>query len=136
MPGETDLTALLASMSAQLAPGRYAFATLPGGGPVPPGLSPLLAFHEAEGITLVLPPEQARAQGLTHDFPCRMITLGVHSALGAVGFIARVAAELAQHGIAVNPVSGFHHDHLFVPEDRADEALALLKALALVARPG
>jgi hypothetical protein len=28
--------------------------------------------------------------------------------------------------ISVNPVSGFYHDHLFVPVDRAEEAMRLL----------
>ena len=35
---------------------------------------------------------------------------------------------MAALGIAVNPVSGFYHDHLFVPEDRAEEALAVLQS--------
>ena len=58
-----------------------------------------------------------------------MITLNIHSALDAVGFIAAVTTELARHNIGVNPVSGFYHDHLFVPADRADEAMTALKAL-------
>ena len=59
-----------------------------------------------------------------------MITLEVQSSLAAVGFIARIATELARHGMGVNPVAGFFHDHLFVPEDRAEEALAVLRRLA------
>jgi hypothetical protein len=55
-----------------------------------------------------------------------MITLNVFSALDAVGFLAAVTARLANAGISVNPVSGFHHDHLFVPADRAEEAMRLL----------
>jgi len=129
MAGETDLGTLLRSMSATLAPGAFVFATVPGGG-VPPGLSPRMVFEEAEGTTLILRREEAEAQGLPFEFPCRMITLNVHSALDAVGFIARIATELARHGMGVNPVAGFFHDHLFVPEDRAEEALALLRRLA------
>jgi hypothetical protein len=59
-----------------------------------------------------------------------MITLNVHSSLEAVGFIARVATELAKHGMGVNPVSGFYHDHLFVPEGRERDALEILGRLA------
>ena len=59
-----------------------------------------------------------------------MITLTVHSALDAVGFLAAVTARLAAAGIGANPVSAFFHDHLFVPAARADEALALLRSLA------
>lgn len=129
MTGETDLGTLLRSMSATLAPGTYVFATVPRGG-VPPGLAPRMAFEEPEGTTLILPREEAEERGIAAEFPCRMITLGVHSSLAAVGFIARIATELAAAGIGVNPVSGYHHDHLFVPEDRAEEALAILARLA------
>ena len=54
----------------------------------------------------------------------------VHSALEAVGFIARVATALADAGMGVNPVAGFYHDHLFVPEDRAEDAMTVLEGLA------
>lgn len=129
MTGESDLGTLLRSMSARLAPGAFVFATVPGGA-VPPGLSPRMIFEEAEGTTLILRREEAAAAGLAFAFPCRMITLEVHSSLSAVGFIARIAAELAHAGMGVNPVAGYFHDHLFVPEDRAEEALDILRDLA------
>lgn len=44
--------------------------------------------------------------------------------------MARVAAVLAAEGIGCNPVAGYFHDHVFVPEDRLGDALAALKALA------
>jgi len=44
--------------------------------------------------------------------------------------LARVTTALAQGGMGVNPVSGFYHDHLFVPEDRAEDAMAILVQLA------
>ena len=59
-----------------------------------------------------------------------MITLEVASSLEAIGFLAAITAALARAGIAVNPVSAFHHDHLFVPEGHADEAMAILRAMA------
>ena len=40
---------------------------------------------------------------------------------------------LAQRGIGCNPVSGFFHDHLFVSEGRAQEAMTALKGLAAAA---
>nr|WP_255536405.1 ACT domain-containing protein [Pacificimonas pallii] len=55
-----------------------------------------------------------------------MITLNVHSSLAAVGFLARITTALAKAGIGVNPVSGFHHDHLFVPDGRERDAMAVL----------
>ena len=129
MTGETDLDVLLRTMRPVLAEGVLAFVSLPAG-PVPPGLTPRMMFHEAEGLTLILPLDQAQAAGLPHAFPCRMITLQVHSALAAVGFIARIATALAAAGIPTNPVSGYYHDHLFVPADRADQALAVLARLS------
>jgi hypothetical protein len=33
--------------------------------------------------------------------------------------------------MGVNPVSAFYHDHLFVPVERAEEALAMLRQLAM-----
>jgi hypothetical protein len=63
-----------------------------------------------------------------------MITLNVHSSLEAVGFIAEVSKKLTEKGIGVNPVSGFFHDHLFVPTGREDEALEVLSDLATEAR--
>ena len=57
---------------------------------------------------------------------CRMITLDVHSALDAIGFLAAVATLLAKAGISVNAVSAYYHDHLFVPREKADEAMRLL----------
>jgi uncharacterized protein len=41
-----------------------------------------------------------------------------------------VASELAQAGLSCNVVAGYHHDHLFVPYDRAPSAVAVLEALA------
>jgi hypothetical protein len=54
----------------------------------------------------------------------------VHSALGGVGLTAAVAAALARQGIACNVVAGFHHDHLFVPWQRAEDALEALRDIA------
>jgi hypothetical protein len=59
-----------------------------------------------------------------------MITLEIHSSLEAVGFLAAITRRLAEAGMGVNPVSAFFHDHLFVPADRAREAVTILKQLA------
>ncbi|RVA88555.1 ACT domain-containing protein, partial [Mesorhizobium sp. M7A.F.Ca.CA.004.02.1.1] len=66
----------------------------------------------------------------TASFRCRMVTLNIHSSLEAVGFLAAITTRLAAAGMGVNPVSAFYHDHLFVPADRAEEALELLVGLA------
>jgi GNAT superfamily N-acetyltransferase len=67
--------------------------------------------------------------GLAAEYRCAWITLRVASSLAAVGMLARVTAALARRGISVNPVAGFHHDHLFVPHDRAADAMAALDEL-------
>ena len=53
----------------------------------------------------------------------------MHTALDAVGLTAAVATALAEHGIPANVIAGFYHDHLLVPEDRADDAVAVLRGL-------
>ena len=58
-----------------------------------------------------------------------MITLEAHSSLEAVGFLARITTELAKHQMGVNPVSGFYHDHLFVPDGREQDALSVLEEI-------
>lgn len=134
MPGETDLGRLIAGMTPRLDPATYVFATLPHDHAMPPDLRPLMTFREAEGVTLVLPQEAARGTGIETIFPCRRITLEVHSSLEAVGLMAAVATCLAEAGIGTNPVAGYFHDHLFVPANRAEEALARLRALAASGR--
>ncbi|MFK0213312.1 ACT domain-containing protein [Streptomyces sp. NPDC090298] len=128
MNAERDLTRLLAGMRPELDPGRYVFTTVDG--PAPAGLAPVVTVAEAEGLTLVVRQEAADAAGLAYDYVAGRITLRVHSALDAVGLTAAVAVELASAGMSCNVVAGFHHDHLFVEHDRADEALAVLDALS------
>lgn len=129
MTGETNLSELLRSLSANLVDDVYVFATVPDGS-VPENLTPRMIFREDEGTTLVLRKAVAEANGLSYEFPCRMITLNVHSSLEAVGFIAHIAGELTKHDMGVNPVSGFYHDHLFVPIGREKDALRILERIA------
>ncbi len=129
MGGEKDLAMLLQTLSAVLVDGSYVFATIHEEA-MPPGLSPRMLFREAEGITLVLLQDEAEAMGMKYEFPCRMITLNVHSSLEAVGFIAHIASELAKHDMGVNPVSGYFHDHLFVPLGREADALQIISEIA------
>ncbi|UPK16486.1 ACT domain-containing protein [Bradyrhizobium sp. 131] len=126
MTGERDLHALLRHMKPEMRPGIFVFCTIPTNEPVPAALSPLLTFCEQEGTTLVLLREEAEAAGLRHAFA----SCPVHSALDAVGFLAAITARLAAAGISVNAVSAFHHDHLFVPADRADDAMVLLREMS------
>ena len=126
--GEMNLDKLVASMQPQMHEPVYVFATVPEGFNWQPA-NPVMIFQESEGLTLILNQEVSDSQGIDYEFPCRKITLNIHSSLDAVGFLARITARLAELGMGVNPVSGFYHDHLFVPVDRADEALQALMAM-------
>jgi len=130
MAGECDLGALLKNMEPELRPGIFVFCTIPTDKPIPATLNPLLTYREQEGVTLVILREEAEAAGLLYAFASRLITLTIHSALDAVGFLAAITSRLAEAGISVNAVSAFHHDHLFVPVDRADEAMAVLREMS------
>src|ERR1700748_3061380 len=126
MASELDLQALLASMNPEMQAGIFVFCTIPEETEIPAAIRPLLTFREREGTTLVVRREEAERLGLAYEFASRLITLTVHSSLEAVGFLAAITARLAEAGISVNAVSAFYHDHLFVPEDRAEEALQIL----------
>lgn len=129
MSGETNLDALLKTMTPELQPDVYVFVTLYNG-TIPNDIKPRMIFQEPQGTTLILRKSEAQEAGLAYEFPCRMITLAVHSSLEAVGFMARITSALAKHDMGVNPVSGFFHDHLFVPEGREDDAMRVLREIS------
>ena len=134
MAGVRDLDRLLSDMAPRRAPGTYVFTTVPGAPPA--GLTPFATVREDEGLTLVLLREDADRAGLSYDLLTARITLLVHSDLAAVGLTAAVSTALAGAGITCNVLAGFHHDHLFVPADRADDALDVLLALTTEASRG
>lgn len=132
--GETSLQKLLSSLKLILSPEVYVFASLPHDAGIPTALPLQMVFREQEGMTIITTKTAAEKQELDYTFPCRMITLDVHSSLAAVGFIAVIASELKKLGMGVNPVSGYYHDHCFVPEGREEEAIECLEELAKKAR--
>ncbi|MEU0661665.1 ACT domain-containing protein [Streptomyces lavendulocolor] len=129
MSAERDLTRLVAGMRPEFNRGRFVFVSVEGTA-VPPGLHPVVTVAESEGLTLVIPQEEADTASLPYDYVAGWITLRVHSALDAVGLTAAVARQLADAGLSCNVVAGFHHDHLFVEHARAGEALTALRRLA------
>ncbi|MBW5480633.1 ACT domain-containing protein [Streptomyces bambusae] len=128
MPAEKDLHKLLAGMRPELNPGEYVFTVAPDGR-IPADARPVATIAEEEGLTLVLPRQDADRAGLVYDYVAGWITLRVHSALDAVGLTAAVAEALTQAAISCNVIAGFHHDHLFVPHDSAARAVAVLEEL-------
>jgi hypothetical protein len=131
MNAETNLQTLLASMEPELQPEEFVFTTV-----LPVDFRELRIelwgwFREAEGITLILEKSTAIEARLDFTFPSRLITLTVHSSLEAVGFLAAITERLAAAGISVNAISAYYHDHLFVPIDRADETMEILRQMMI-----
>ena len=96
------------------------------------------AGHELEaqsGPQSGLPPPAAHQLDLFEpdlikpEFVAAWLTVEVRSALDAVGLTARLATALASENIACNVLAGYHHDHLLVPFEMADRAVAVLEAL-------
>ncbi len=126
-PGEIDLDLMLASLAVQRRPGVFAYIAVE----VPtPGL--LAAAHaivkEGRLTTIVLPVAAAERSGQPTAAQFAWLTLTVQSSLDAVGLTAAVSAKLAAIGIPCNVLAGYHHDHLLVPVDRVDDAIAALTA--------
>ncbi|WP_029061839.1 ACT domain-containing protein [Labrenzia sp. DG1229] len=131
MTGETDLKILISHMRPMLDPEPYVFCTFANRTFEDLAeYAPIGLFAETEGTTAILPVERARELGLADAEWFRRITLTVHSSLEAVGLTAAVAGALAQEGISANVVAAFFHDHVFVPAERADEALQALRNIA------
>ncbi|MGL1920962.1 MAG: ACT domain-containing protein [Hyphomicrobiales bacterium] len=127
--GGMNLDKLIASMQPKLMPHIYVFAKTTNKG-LAQQADALMTFHEAEATTLILQQTEADTLGIDYEFPCRQITLNVHSSLEAVGFIAKIAVHLSKYNMGVNPVAGFYHDHLFIDATRVDDAMEALKELS------
>jgi hypothetical protein len=124
----SNLAALLSSMDPVLHPGTFAYCVVPHNTDTS-ALSPMATITEVEGLTLVLPEEQAVKAGFSVLFRAAWITLAVHSDLQAIGLTAAFSGALAQAGISCNVVAGAFHDHIFVPVEQAQQALGALRAL-------
>ncbi len=128
MSGEKDLSVLIRSLAPVLDAELYTFATVTEDQLKSLG-RPVGIFREAEGISVICTKPQADALNVKSEGAFRKISLTVHSSLDAVGLTARVSAVLASRGIPCNVVAAFHHDHLFVPAGRAEEAHSILSGL-------
>ncbi|KAL4910255.1 hypothetical protein BDW74DRAFT_144729 [Aspergillus multicolor] len=137
-PGETSLTKLLSTLQPILHEETYIFLTIPPSHPsfgdvasLHVRLQPKMLFHEAEGLTVITTPALASAAGFEKDkdyvFECKMITLTVHSSLEAVGLTAVFSRALTEKNVSANVVSGFYHDHIFVPVGKEDVAVGVLQ---------
>ncbi|WP_215523617.1 ACT domain-containing protein [Varibaculum prostatecancerukia] len=113
--------------------GKYVFLSEQDG--LPAGLDSFAQIKEEEGLTLVVPLEQAKAAGLAEGKKIyRRITLDCDVSLEETGLTFTVASQLASQSIPCNVLSGLHHDHLMVPAARAQEAISLLEQLSQQAK--
>lgn len=128
MTAAKDLEQLLRTLSPVRNPGVYVFASLPPG--LATDMAPVVAsIRETEGLSVVLAENDALRLGLPILFRAAWLTLSVHSELEGVGLTAAFSTALAEAGIGCNVVAGACHDHLFVPHERADAAMAVLARL-------
>ncbi|KAL4797537.1 hypothetical protein BDV19DRAFT_359054 [Aspergillus venezuelensis] len=148
-PGETSLATLLSHMTPTLDDKEtYIFLTIPHSHPLntPTSLPtlfttlrPLMIYTEPEGLTLITTRTLALAAGFSSSetiFPCKKITLQIHSSLEAVGLMAAVSTALAEVGVSANVVSAFYHDHIFVPLGKEDLAMGVLEGVVRRAKEG
>jgi uncharacterized protein len=130
---ERDLVKLCASLNPVMAQPVYVYCSFIDFS-LPAGLVPFCTVREEEGLTAVVERSDAARLRLPYTFESRLITLSVHSSLEAVGFIAVISRTLAQAGISCNAIAGYYHDHIFVPVNRAEEAMTLLNEIAAGSR--
>jgi hypothetical protein len=129
MAAMTDLDDMLRTLTVSVRPERYTFITVETGTAPPLGEGVEAVIREDEADTLVATVERSAAEGWPHHFVAAWLTLNIHSALEAVGLTAAFSAALGAADIPYNVLAAYHHDHLLVPADRADEAVAALEAL-------
>ena len=129
MSGIMNLTTLLKEMSPVLCDTEYVFCSLDR--PLDHNvieLEPICTMMEEEGLTVILTKEKAEQVEINFDGVYKKITLYVHSSLEAVGLTAAFSKALTDVNISANVVAGYYHDHIFVPKDKAEDALdALLR---------
>ncbi len=123
-----DLSLLIKSMEPVLNPGVFAFVSVENAGQLA-SVQVIASIVENEGYSAVISESDALALGLQVFFRASWITLKVNSDLQAVGLTAAFASALGKDGISCNVVAGTYHDHIFVPVDRAADAMLVLKTL-------
>ncbi|MDT3766994.1 ACT domain-containing protein [Gleimia hominis] len=125
MDNTQSLDEMLANMDIQ-SQGIYVFANLD---EIPEGVEPFATVREKEGTTIVISEDRAEKAGLPTDNRFARITLELPSSLLSIGLAATIGQTLAARSITCNQLAGFHHEHLFVQVDKADEALSIMRDL-------
>jgi hypothetical protein len=127
-PPVANLAVLLRTLEPVLNEGVYVYSLVPAGTDLE--VMPVVAtVHEKGGVTIIAREADVLRAELPILFRAAWITLMVHSDLHAVGLTAAFASALGNAGISCNVVAGAHHDHLFVPVERAQDAMSVLREL-------
>ena len=121
-----ETEAMIRGMAPDLVPGRVMFRSVSVNEAADLLATARAMVREAEGVLLIVPV----SDDADEPQAMRQITLGVLSALDGIGLTAAISTALAARGIPCKIVAAYHHDHVFVPEDRAEEALEALKRLS------
>lgn len=121
---------MISGMSPSVRPGRFVFVATQDKS-LETQLLPraISIFREAEGVSLLVPVDDAERAGFDVSLPMCCITLNVYSSLEGVGLTAAVSGALAKEGIPCNMIAALRHDHVFVPEHLCDRAMRVLEAL-------
>nr|WP_129733045.1 ACT domain-containing protein [Parabacteroides goldsteinii] len=124
MTGIKELQTLLANVDPVLDERSFVFCTFPDFNSNDIcRLNPIGMFQEKEGVTLIITKQQAIDSHIDYESVYKLISLNVHSSLDAVGLTAAFSAKLAEKNISANVVAAYYHDHIFVPEEKAEQAL-------------
>ncbi len=123
MSGESDLETLLKTLKVIRHEGVWRFET---NADQLGASEAIMTFRESEGWTAILP----IGENTPADNLWVWLEMSVHSDLNAVGFLARIAVTLSEAGVPCNAIAGYYHDHIFVPENKADIAVTALEVLA------
>jgi len=116
-------------MTPRLNEGEYVFCTVNSLDGI--GLTNIVgSFAEEEGVTIILQKEIADEFNLSYSFVAAWITLTVHSSLEAVGLTAAFSNALAKKSISCNVIAAYYHDHIFVAQKDAANALKVLQDLS------
>ena len=119
------MSGLPAALTVSRREGVYVYASAPRGSVNDAAAT----IEEDEGTTFVIEQALAERAGLEWSFAAAWLTIDAVTSLDAVGLTAAFARALADAGIPCNVLAGVHHDHLLVPLDRADDAVAALNGL-------
>lgn len=130
---ERDLKTLLATLKVKRHDGIWRFETIPSEASSWADLITLqsardiaMLFREDEGLTIILRTDADTPE----DNQWAWLELSVYSDLHAVGFLAAISKALADADIPCNAVAAYHHDHVFVPIDKTEPAIAALEGLS------